>query len=389
MTFVSQPNDEKMKKKVLTVTAGIFALLSGFGQTSNDVLNLLTQKQVITQQEADSLRADASIKQQESDAKKKWFPVNAGKGLQINGYTQVRYQFLEQTGKVNGFDIRRARLDIKSNVSPYWGYRLQFDVANSPKVLDAYAELKLKDYLNFQLGQFKVPYSIEGLTLSNKYEFIDASLVVDALTARKIDVIGDQQGYDIGLQAGGSFVKINDLNLIEYKVGIFNGSGLNVADNLKEKDVVGRLVFHPIKGIDFGGFAYKGYGFYNSNSSKTTKVDVHDRNRYGAELSAEFKAASFKAEFIEGKDGNILRNGYYVAVGYFLLPQKLQILAKYDTYDPNIGKDNTKDHLANYTGVVNYNFNPTTRIQVGYTVKKEEAKEIKNNQIAVQLQVGF
>jgi phosphate-selective porin OprO and OprP len=381
-----------MKKKVLIITAGIFTILSGYGQSSNDVLQLLTQKNVVTQQEADSIRADASIKQQETDAKKKTFPVIAGKGLLISGFTQVRYQFLEQAGKVNGFDIRRARLDFKSNLSSYWGYKVQVELAGAPKLLEAYGELKLNDYLNFTLGQFKVPYSLEGLTSTPKLEFIDGSQVVDALTGRKADIISatnDQQGYDIGLQAGGSFLKIKDLPLIEYKVGIFNGTGPNIADNLKEKDVVGRLVFHPIKGIDFGGFAYKGYAFYNTKSSKTTVDAVHERNRYGIEVSAEYKGASLRAEYIEGKDGNKLRNGYYVSAGYFILPQQLQVLAKLDNYDPNINKAVIKDNLTNYTGVINYYFNPNTRIQLGYTVKKEQAKEIKNNQIVVQFQLGF
>ena len=80
-----------MKKKVLIISAGLFSIVNGFGQTSNDVLNLLTQKNVITQTEADSLRADNAIKQQDIDAKKKSFPVVAGKNLQINGFTQVRY----------------------------------------------------------------------------------------------------------------------------------------------------------------------------------------------------------------------------------------------------------------------------------------------------------
>ena len=381
-----------MKKKVLIIAAGMLSILSGYGQSPNDVLQLLTQKNIITQKEADSLRADASIKQQETDAKKKSFPVTAGKGLQISGFTQVRYQFLEQAGKVNGFDIRRARLDFKSNISPFWGYKVQAELAGTPKLLEAYGELKLNDYLNFTLGQFKVPYSLEGLTSTPKLEFIDGSQVVDALTGRKADVISaatDQQGYDIGLQAGGSFLKINDLPLIDYKVGVFNGTGPNIADNIKEKDIVGRLVIHPIKGIDLGGFAYKGYASYNDNSSAKSTIQTHDRNRYGAELSAEYFGASLKTEFIEGKDGNKLRNGYYVSAGYYVLPQKLQILAKLDNYDPNIDKTVTKDNLTNYTGVVNYFFNQNTRIQLGYTVKKEQAKEIKNNQIVVQFQLGF
>ncbi len=380
-----------MKKRHFILSIATTLVLGAQAQSPNDVLNLLIQKNTISQQEADSLRADAAIKQQETDAKKKSFAVTAGRNLVISGFTQVRYQWLQEKGKVDGFDIRRARIDVKSNINSYWSYRLQADFAGTPKLLDAYTELKINDYVNFTLGQFKVPYSLEGLTSSNKFEFIDGSLVVENLTARNGDVIGNQNGYDAGIQFNGNAIKINDLNLIEYKIGVFNGAGINIGDNLKEKDVAGRLVFHPIKGIDFGGFAYKGYGYYDTKSSTKTKIQAHDRNRYGAELSAEYQGASLRTEFIEGKDGNKLRSGYYISIGYFLIPQKLQVLVKYDTYDPNIDTKVKNDSKAYYTTVVNYNFNAYSHIQFGYTIRKEEvkAKEIKNNLAVIQYQIGF
>ena len=174
-----------------------------FGQSSNDILNILISNKTITQQQADSLRAEAAIKQQETDANKKIFPVNASRFIQLSGYTQLRYLQMEEKGKRSGFDIRRARLDIKGAITPYFSYRLQTEFADKPKILDAYGEIKLADYFNITAGQFKIPFSMENLASSNKLEMIDRSQVVEALVARGKDVIGNQNGRDIGIQIGG------------------------------------------------------------------------------------------------------------------------------------------------------------------------------------------
>jgi len=384
-----------MKKKVLVFTAGVFSLFTGYSQNTNDVLNLLTQKKVISQQDADSLRADVAIKQQNADPAKATTTILSNKGLVLSGYTQVRYQNFQQPGNVDGVDIRRARLDLNANASKVWGYRLQIELAATPKILDAYAEYKPNDYIHVTVGQFKAPYSQEGLTSSNTYEFIDNSQVVGALTARggtgvPTDVIGNQQGYDEGLQISGNFLKINDLSLIEYKAAVINGSGLNVGDNYKFKDVVGRLVLHPIKGISLGGFAYNGQGYYNNGvivaPAKAAIVTNHERSRFGAEFSVEYFGAALRGEYISGKDGTILRNGYYVSAGYFVFPKKLQLLFRVDSYDPNTSK--TKVTTTNYTPVLNYYFNTTTRLQLAYTIKNE-TPYVKNNVAVVQLQIGF
>jgi phosphate-selective porin OprO and OprP len=177
----------------------IFAL----GQSSNDILNVLIANKTITQQQADSLRADAAIKQQETDSKKKSFPLTASRLFQLQGYTQVRYQQLQESGKNSGFDIRRARLDVKGSINPVFGYRLLADFAGSPKLIDAYTEIKLADYFIIMAGQFKIPFSYENLVPDRELEVIDRSQVVEALVARSKDILGNTNGRDIGIQAGG------------------------------------------------------------------------------------------------------------------------------------------------------------------------------------------
>jgi len=355
------------------------------GQSPNDILNVLIINKTITQQQADSLRAEAAINQQETDAKRKSFAVNASRLIQLSGFTQLRYLQMEEKGKRSGFDIRRARLDIKGSITPYFAYRLQTEFADKPKILDATGEIKLTDYFIVTAGQFKIPFSMENLTSSNKLEMIDRSQVVEALVARGKDVIGNQNGRDIGIQIGGGVLKKNGIPLLEYRIGLFNGSGINIADTANDaKDIAGRLVLNPVKGLSFGGGYYGGYG-------KANKPNVEGisqaRNRLGFEASYVLSRFSVKGEYIFGSDKEIDRAGWYLQTGYFIIPQKFQLLAKYDFFDLNTATANTTS--ISYVVGGNFNFNSWSRLQIFYTIRAEQVKSVINNYLAVQFQVGF
>jgi phosphate-selective porin OprO and OprP len=370
-------------KKILFLISVVFLTIPIItAQTTNDVLNLLIANKTITQAQADSIRAEAAIKQQETDANKKTFSVTTSKPIQLSGYAQMRYQNLDEKHKIDGFDIRRARIDLKGAISPYWNVRFQVDLAGTaPKLLDAYGECKLADYFNLTMGQFKIPFSMENLASSSKLEMIDRSQVVEALVARGKDVIGNQNGRDIGIQASGSVVKFNDRYLFDYFMGVFNGSGINIGDKNEAKSFVSRLVFHPLKGIDVGCSYYNGWDNFGSTPKDQT------RTRKGYELKYDLKQYSIKWEYIEGKDGDIERSGWYVQSGYFVIPQKLQFVVKLDTFDPVYNK--TDDYSMNYTIVANYAFNNFSKIQFGYIIRNEQGPFINNNIGTIQFQIGF
>ncbi len=385
-----------MKKTffLIAILAGLVSIAKS--QSTDDVLNLLVQKNLISQKDADSIRAEAAIGAQANLAKVKSFPINAGKKITIAGYTQVRYQSFEEKGKTDGFDIRRARLDVKGNISPYWSYRVQFDLAGAPKLIDAYAELKVNDYLNFTIGQAKIPFSLENLTSSNKLEMIDRSQAVEALVARGKDVGGNQNGRDIGIQLGGTILKLKDRPVVDYRLGFYNGSGINTTDNNGNKDMATRLIFHPIAGLDLSAALYNGSRFVpevkevKTNGVVTTPYAAAksvDRNRYGFDLSYDMNNLAVRGEYIHGKDDQVNREGYYIQGGYYFLNKKLEILTKYDFYNPD--KAVAKNGSTWIVLGTNFNFNANTRIQFNYSFKQEEGPNINNNVASIQAQIGF
>ncbi len=379
-------------KRILFIVAAFCGVLvfESKAQSTDDVLNLLIQRNVVSQKDADSIRAEAAIAAQTNLAKVKSFPINAGKKITLSGYTQARYQALEEAGKIDGFDIRRARLDVKGAISPYWSYRVQFDLAGTPKLIDAYAELKINDFFNFTVGQAKIPFSLENLTSSNKLELIDRSQVVEALTARGKDVIGNHNGRDIGVQLGGIVVKLKDRPLVEYRLGIYNGTGINTTDTNEKKDLAARLITHPITGLDISAGLYNGSRYIaevKTGSVVTTPARNADRNRLGLDLNYDWNNLAIRAEYLHGKDDATKREGYYIQGGYYFFQKKLQLLAKYDFYDADKSK---ADDASTWVVLgANLNFNANTRLQFNYTFRQEEGTSVDNNYASVQLQIGF
>ena len=371
-------------KYLLSLSFLLINIAGSFSQTSDD-LNLLVSNNTINQSQADSLRAGAAFLQQQKDNSGKSFLVSAARQIQLSGYSHIRFQSFEESGKKDGFDIRRARLDLRGNVTHWFLYRIQADLAEKPKMIDAYGEIKLTDYLLITAGQFKIPFSMENLVSSSKLEMIDRSQAVEALVARGKDVIGNQNGRDIGVQMSGAFFKIKDHPFIEYSVGVFNGSGINISDTANAaKDIAGRLVFTPLKGLSIGGSFYNGW-------DKAIRPDIPGksqvRNRTGVELNYVTSRCSLKGEYISGKDAKTDIAGWYIQSGYFIIPLKFQIVGKYDTYDPNISvSDNVS---TKYVFGGNFNFNNWSRLQAFYTIRHEEGPAVENNYFSIQYQIGF
>src|SRR6202012_3260262 len=221
----------------------LFSAVTSKAQQNDDLLNVLIKKGLITEHEADSLRADAAIKQQQQKDKDKanQHGVYIGsKALQISGLVQTEYEGFQQKSVNNTFLLHRARLDVKGDISDSWSYEVYTEFAGvNPKLLDAYSTYKIADEFKITAGQFKVPFSLESLISDSQLEFIDRSQVVNALAGRSSDVIGNQNGRDIGIDANGNFVKLdNKQYLFDYAIGVFNGAGYDVTtDNNQHKDI--------------------------------------------------------------------------------------------------------------------------------------------------------
>lgn len=380
-----------MKISIIAKASIIFFFLLSVAtvkaQQNEDLLNLLIKKKLLTQQEADSIRADQALKAQEQKDKQSKFTLSIGKALNLKGLLQVRYQaFQAQTGN-DGFDIRRARFDINGAITEHWEYDLYTEFATNVKVLDAFTAYRFNNPLKITVGQFKVPFSLESITSDSQLQFIDRAQVVEALSSRTKDVLGNNIGRDIGAQLSGSFIKLDDRYLFDYSLGMFNGAGYDVSsDNNKNKDIAGRLVIHPLKNLDLGADIYKGQDI-PAATTKAPTPETQTRDRYSIDAKYITGQLSVTAEYANGTDGNIKKDGWYLAAGYYLVAKKLEAVARYDTFDAS--KASLTDRTNWYIGGLNYYFNTWSRLALNYSYRREEGPQIKNNLLSAQVQIQF
>jgi phosphate-selective porin OprO/OprP len=385
-------------------------------QSADDILNILTKKGTLTQQEADSIRRESAVRQRQTEAIADSFPLRLGRSLSLSGYTQVVYQNFEHpvVGKItDGFSIKRARLDFQGHFASQFDYRVLVDFVGqsgangtaptggqliSPFLVEAYITYKPFDWLNVKAGQMIVQFSQENITQDRNLDMIERSQVVNALVARKgdaanglVDSIGNQNGRDIGIQLNGSLFRLEGRHLIDYYIQLLDGAGINTLDNNQSKDIDARLVLHPLRFLSLGGSYYDGFDRFTGTPTKDQL-----RTRWGLEADLELNALSVKGEYIHGQDGNnnlktgtvaTLHQGWYGQVGYFIVPRHLQGVFRYDWYDPITTK--TQVNSTYYDFGLNYFFNVWTKVQVYYSLRNQEGPAVNNNMFEAQLQLAF
>ena len=240
----------------------------------------------------------------------------ADEHLRLSGYLQGGYRWDQNAEPSNTFYLHRARLSITGDAAKdKIDYRLQVDMAGSPKICDLYFRYKPLKELNLELGQFKIPFSYENENCGpTTVEFIEYSYITTYLARNNgaYDGISGATGRDIGFQLYGNIFERDGYSILRYNVGVFNGSGINRKDDDKSKELIARLMIKPVKGLSVGA-AYmailgKDRIFVDSrvaNSPRWAVMAIYDLNSYVA-----------RAEFAQADFHGITTNAFYAMAGY-------------------------------------------------------------------------
>ena len=337
-----------------------------------------------------------------------------GDYLSIGGRLDAQYTFenaKNDAGVVsneNTFNVRRARLDMKGNINKHLEFRIQTEFASSPKLLDAYVAVKVTPWLNFKIGQQKIPFTIENPYSLNDLEVIEYAQVVNKLSGFS-DISGNKNysgGRDVGLIAyGGLFSREENgakYNILDYTIGIYNGNGINLKDNNEHKDFAARLDFHPfMKDLMITGAAYVG--------SQMLIKDSLDGNRRRYTIGAQYKNnhLTVRSEYIYGITDKIDKaqpdwlsaqksDGLYVMSTYYFTlkgkkegaqEQRIAPVLRYDYMNSNIDFEQQKSTY--YLVGVNYYPMKHLRLQLNYTLKTDQTKKNNGHMVAALVSVNF
>lgn len=354
-----------MKKFILYVIALAFAG------------TLSAQEQTNQQAQIDSLNLRIAKLEKRSQVWDKLKPA-----FKVSGYIQAGYDYLwnEDGTTTSTFHLRRARISLQGDI--YKGakgakasYRLQIDLCKELPIMDLWVKYQPINQFGVQFGQFKVPVSIENTDYNaTKLEFINYANTVQRLVRMSSsDLQGiNSSGRDIGAMLYGGFIKKDGFSIINYEVGVFNGSGINTKDKNKSKDIAARLTIQPLQKLKIAAYYMGGETDASSliekyptmvvdNSGVNTKY--LDYNRYGGGFDFNNKHIFARSEYIGGQTGAMRSEGVYAQVGYKFL-NKCSVGVRFDYFDENKADNGNQ---MNYSVAASYHPWKHLRLQAEYT----------------------
>ena len=320
-----------------------------------------------------SMNAQAPKEQQIPD-----WAQDLAKRVSIDGYAQGGFTY-QHTGGLddndqlnkkdyNTFEMKRVFLVVGAPITDRWFAMFMHDF-NGGVVHEYWTSYRFTNNkaLSAKIGQFKHAYTIENNMSPTELEAIDVcSEGVTYLAGCGTDrLMGTQYGRDLGLEF---FGESND-GKFAYKAAIMNGQGINKKDGNNFKDIISRLEYRPVEGLNLIMTGQTGRGHAVSYSVYNPTIAVGDdskRNRWT--VGADYKSKAFKAhgEYLEGNDGGVISRGGYITGAIPLGTPKLELVASYDYFNFNTTKGYDQ-HKA--IAGFQYWFFKKCRVQVQYVYK--------------------
>lgn len=315
----------------------------------------------------------------------------------ISGYVQAGYEWSDES---SSFFIKRVRLDLRGDIARKLDYRVQLEFASSPKIVDAYLQYRPFRQLNFKLGEYKIPFTIENTDyVPLKFELIEYPLALQRLMGFAEPIGGryvggamqggetlKDTGRDMGLTLYGTLVECEGRALLSYDVGVLNGAGINLKDNNRSKDVVTRLMFRPVRGLTLSGSWYGGeYG-----------ADCLERQRVSAGVCYDHGRGVVRGEWIGGRTGYAATeeyaagtfdsSGWYVLGGVRLTPSLMPVV-RYDTLLSDTASDDSRQ--TNWTAGILWHPVKYLRCQLNYTYEHYAAPGIADRNVVAVMLTGI
>lgn len=392
-----------------------------------DIINLLRQKNVITQEEADKMLEELHNKKQDEkkeikkelsaeikddikkDATKGEFLPPALKGFKFSTTIFADWASKNQGGApaTNQFELNRAYITLAKDINEWLGVVVTTDINSSAdagkgwelRMKNAYANLNLFGTTS-QLGLIPTP--------SDAY---DSAIWPYRVQGKNfLDDNGIQSSADFGISLQGPIGGYMDDDYLKYAAKQFagkwggyfielsNGSGYTYSEANGNKVVSGLVYVRPlptipiVKGLQL---AYTGtYGESNSAfaTGDTKAYPNWQVNIVQASLQHEMFTLMYQYYWGEGVYGTATtsdennRNGYLLE-GFVRVPtvEKLRVFGKCSHLNPNTSTGN--DDFTIYTGGLSYDLAKEFMPFVAYQQKKyQNPKDGANSDM---YQIGF
>lgn len=311
--------------KLVIVGMALFFLFSSisalFAEEKNSISKIINKvgmdgnKQTTQQQEVKTIYDEGFTLVGEDDTLKI--------GLWMQNDVRI---FFEGHPSDTQFLVRRARIDLKASLDKMFGARIMGEFegdggTNTANLKEGWLEYNQFPSFRIKIGQYKEPFGLENLYGDLWTDFLERPIAENFIRPEQ----------DLGLMFFGKLFKKH----LEYGIGIFNGSGTNIAETNDDKDVAARLALTPfasssnkwVNHLTLGGsFTYGKQGstldglgpttpgftrflvFANPTTGNDVTVDDF-RTRAGGDLEWFVGPFSLKGEYAFSKTGNVTFGG--------------------------------------------------------------------------------
>ena len=336
----------RFKKSTLLVallSAQILTMsTSSFADTTDDIVNALIAKGVLTEEEGALLmkgrtgEKEAAEKKKESAVSAKYkdgLSFESGDGkfkASINGRVHADYRFFDYndgdrnapplaatvtnsignvTNVTDTFDMRRARIGFKAAWKDYYEAEVVADLGNTTTLDVGYFNIAWWKPVQFRFGQFKMPMNLEELTSSNNIDFMERSYVNQIAPTKEIGLMVHGTpftGVTYALAGSNGSLKNAESDIREDGKDIIGRVTANFAEILDKKDMVmhvgasfsqGDLPQGKV-GVD-GRTEGRGATFFRSPTLSNAPFQNIDRSRLGAEGALAYGPFKVQAEWMQ------------------------------------------------------------------------------------------
>ncbi len=317
--------------------------------------------------------------------------VNLGKAVDyvkdhftVSGYAQVGWDYNSESEPNNEFSLRRIILFADYRINDHWNAFIMTDF-KALSLHEYWVNYRVAPWMNWKLGQFKTPFSLENPISPSVMEMITQMSAPGKwmIAGGSPYMMPGGAGRDLGLTVYGDVGR-----WLTYDLAVMNGAGRNRGDDNSWKDFVARLTFHPVKQLDVSGSVVLGKGACASLADHlvgaTPLTGNYKRNRFAAGFRLTTAPFNLRAEWMWGKDGDKDSNGGYATAQVSNVGVKgLDLVASADYLDADYVKYST------YQAGVQYWFYKKCRVQLGYMYSDNHDLGPNSHSVLTQVQVGF
>nr|CAA9291883.1 hypothetical protein AVDCRST_MAG63-4428 [uncultured Armatimonadetes bacterium] len=285
------------------------------------------------------------------------------------------------TGNRDTFQVRRARINVRGDVTPRASYRVQLDARPSPavgqdfvQVKEAYVTIKSFPFLLRTSQADEKPFATVDTTIGQQvtpFGYYLQFSSADRESPERYIAFSDtgsglfpSQDYDKGVSLNGLL-----FGRYQYQLGFYNGNGTASNDFGRRKDFIGRIGVPLIPGRwNVGISGYDGEGpntgtavginpdtpatFIGTGATQVAATRRRVKSLLGLDTQFILPFGDLKVEYVRGKGGlnganqnvvpSALRSyvdaavveGYYAQLG-FNVGNRLKVVGAYEYFNRN------------------------------------------------------